>query len=531
MGRKKINIQKISNYKDTMVTFCKRKYGLLKKAAELSILCDVGVYLAFTDLNGLVYTFNSFPTKSDSNSYSQSKPLLEDVLQRVKVGNYAPYFMHDYPFANLKHHHNLDEFTRKDNFIDQLADQLGDLESLRKRPPTIKETKIKPAPTLRKTNLDDAEFREFKQENKRHRQATNVTTSQSQLCVSIWDWIGDDSDTSDSEVSQEPSVDPKAIQDLIVRLNSELTRLVESRKLNLCRNESSVVDIFVFALLLKTNLRMHLHKKEVTSSKDETKREGALRLLGICNLKTIMKIAKHINLEEISRDKSGLANIRAVTEYFLRKFLNPHICKSKQVNFILLNGITSVIKNFYQGSAFTLASLYSESATEVEDYYHANPEGAERIFWLFDLIIYTLLKTELDRMKNIHGLSIIAAHLTAPPGINKSFPERASSKAPKQLENKTEVLLLRKKEQKTFVTMTEVCPQDSQVQATSGADTSGVPTKQVPASQRIFGGKAPAASKPKAEENQAKATTSSDLLQEELETKIKASDTVEVIKE
>lgn len=517
MGRKKINIQRISNYKDTMVTFCKRKYGLLKKAAELSILCDVGVYLAFTDLNGLVYTFNSFPTKSDSGANSQSKPFLEDVLQRVKVGNYAPYFMHDYPFSNLKHHHNLDEFTRKDNFIDQLADQLGDLENLRKRPPTIKETKLKPAPTLRKTNLDDEEFREFKQENKRHRQATNVTTSQSQLCVSIWDWISDDSDTSDSEMSQEPSVEPKAIQDLIVRLNSELTKLVESRKLNLCRNESSVVDIFVFALLLKTNLRMHLHKKEVTSAKDETKREGAIRLLGICNLKTIMKIAKHINLVEISQDKSGLANIRAVTEYFLRKFLNPHICKSKQVNFILLNGITAVIKNFYQGSAFALASLYSESATEVEDYYYANPEGAERIFWLFDLIIYTLLKTELDRMNNIQGLNIIAAHLEAPPGINKAFPDRAASKGARNAENKTEVLLLKKKEPKAFVTMTETCAPAPQGQATVVAESAGAANKQLPASQRIFGSKGAQLPKPKPEEIPAGSQTSSSQSRDTLE--------------
>ena len=40
MGRKKINIARISDERNRQVTFTKRKFGLMKKAYELSVLCD-----------------------------------------------------------------------------------------------------------------------------------------------------------------------------------------------------------------------------------------------------------------------------------------------------------------------------------------------------------------------------------------------------------------------------------------------------------------------------------------------------------
>ena len=49
MGRKKIAINKIKDARSQRLTFYKRKNGLLKKAIELSILCDVEVLLVITD--------------------------------------------------------------------------------------------------------------------------------------------------------------------------------------------------------------------------------------------------------------------------------------------------------------------------------------------------------------------------------------------------------------------------------------------------------------------------------------------------
>ena len=50
MGRRKIEIVRIDNERHRQVTFTKRKGGLIKKATELSILCDAEVaVIIFTD--------------------------------------------------------------------------------------------------------------------------------------------------------------------------------------------------------------------------------------------------------------------------------------------------------------------------------------------------------------------------------------------------------------------------------------------------------------------------------------------------
>ena len=65
MGRKKVEIKFIENKKERVVvsanqvTFCKRKHGLLKKAAELATLCGVKVTLMFTDLGESVHYFSN----------------------------------------------------------------------------------------------------------------------------------------------------------------------------------------------------------------------------------------------------------------------------------------------------------------------------------------------------------------------------------------------------------------------------------------------------------------------------------------
>ena len=45
MGKKKIKIEQLQNTKTRQLTYSKRKKGLIKKAMELSILCNANVYL------------------------------------------------------------------------------------------------------------------------------------------------------------------------------------------------------------------------------------------------------------------------------------------------------------------------------------------------------------------------------------------------------------------------------------------------------------------------------------------------------
>lgn len=63
MGRKKIKIERIPDERNRSVTFTKRKNGLLKKARELSILCDCDIaVLIFNNASGRCFEFSSDET-------------------------------------------------------------------------------------------------------------------------------------------------------------------------------------------------------------------------------------------------------------------------------------------------------------------------------------------------------------------------------------------------------------------------------------------------------------------------------------
>ncbi|KAF6306650.1 myocyte enhancer factor 2B [Rhinolophus ferrumequinum] len=82
MGRKKIQISRILDQRNRQVTFTKRKFGLMKKAYELSVLCDCEIALiifnsanrlfqyASTDMDRVLlkYTEYSEPHESRTNT-------------------------------------------------------------------------------------------------------------------------------------------------------------------------------------------------------------------------------------------------------------------------------------------------------------------------------------------------------------------------------------------------------------------------------------------------------------------------------
>ncbi|XP_010914215.2 MADS-box transcription factor 29 isoform X3 [Elaeis guineensis] len=61
MGRGKIEIKRIENPTNRQVTFSKRRGGLLKKANELAILCDVQVGVVIFSSSGKMFEYSSPP--------------------------------------------------------------------------------------------------------------------------------------------------------------------------------------------------------------------------------------------------------------------------------------------------------------------------------------------------------------------------------------------------------------------------------------------------------------------------------------
>jgi hypothetical protein len=59
MGRKKINITRIHDERTRQVTFTKRKFGLMKKAYELSVLCGCEIALMIFNSNDRLFQYAS----------------------------------------------------------------------------------------------------------------------------------------------------------------------------------------------------------------------------------------------------------------------------------------------------------------------------------------------------------------------------------------------------------------------------------------------------------------------------------------
>ncbi|GMP26194.1 hypothetical protein CsSME_00002748 [Camellia sinensis var. sinensis] len=69
MGRVKLQIKRIENNTSRQVTFSKRRNGLIKKAYELSVLCDIDIALIMFSPSGRL-------------SHFSGKRRIEDVLSR-----------------------------------------------------------------------------------------------------------------------------------------------------------------------------------------------------------------------------------------------------------------------------------------------------------------------------------------------------------------------------------------------------------------------------------------------------------------
>ncbi|MBA0703907.1 hypothetical protein Golax_016199 [Gossypium laxum] len=77
MGRGRVQLRRIENNISRQVTFSKRRSGLLKKAREISVLCDADVALIVFSNKGKLFEFSSDPS-------------MERILERYERKIYAP---------------------------------------------------------------------------------------------------------------------------------------------------------------------------------------------------------------------------------------------------------------------------------------------------------------------------------------------------------------------------------------------------------------------------------------------------------
>ncbi|CAD5163972.1 unnamed protein product [Musa acuminata subsp. malaccensis] len=90
MVRGKTEMKRIENATSRQVTFSKRRSGLLKKAYELSVLCDVEVALIIFSSRGKLYEFSSSSMQSTLERYREysredtSSTIMEEDTEQWK---------------------------------------------------------------------------------------------------------------------------------------------------------------------------------------------------------------------------------------------------------------------------------------------------------------------------------------------------------------------------------------------------------------------------------------------------------------
>ncbi|KAF3795478.1 MADS-box transcription factor 56 [Nymphaea thermarum] len=120
MGRGKVELKRIENVTSRQVTFSKRRNGLLKKAFELSLLCDVEVALIIFSPSGRLYQYAShefvlpfifclsFHFSGSNLSFSSFPAPEEAVSAYARNGGHGPCWN---PVSGLTSHSNKDNLT------------------------------------------------------------------------------------------------------------------------------------------------------------------------------------------------------------------------------------------------------------------------------------------------------------------------------------------------------------------------------------------------------------------------------------
>ena len=83
MGRGRVELKRIENKINRQVTFAKRRNGLLKKAYELSVLCDAEVALIIFSNRGKLYEFCSTQRYTHTHARTCSRQVGRGKSRRI----------------------------------------------------------------------------------------------------------------------------------------------------------------------------------------------------------------------------------------------------------------------------------------------------------------------------------------------------------------------------------------------------------------------------------------------------------------
>ncbi|XP_052139418.1 MADS-box transcription factor 13 isoform X1 [Oryza glaberrima] len=132
MGRGRIEIKRIENTTSRQVTFCKRRNGLLKKAYELSVLCDADVALIVFSSRGRLYEYsNNNNVKATIDRYKKAHACGSTSGAPLIEVNAQQYYQQE--SAKLRHQIQMLQNTNKhlvgDNVSNLSLKELKQLES------------------------------------------------------------------------------------------------------------------------------------------------------------------------------------------------------------------------------------------------------------------------------------------------------------------------------------------------------------------------------------------------------------------
>lgn len=91
MGRRKIEIEPLTDDRNRTVTFVKRKAGLFKKAHELAVLCQVDLAVIIVGNNNKVYEFSTVDTNEILQAYENTMNTRKQLHESKSPENYSDY--------------------------------------------------------------------------------------------------------------------------------------------------------------------------------------------------------------------------------------------------------------------------------------------------------------------------------------------------------------------------------------------------------------------------------------------------------